>query len=790
MMKKESSKPKRATGLPKKAKKKPTKSVDSYKNISAPDIKKLIHELQVHQVELESQNEQLRQAQIEATEAQEKYADLFDFAPVGYFTIDKKGYIIDANITGASLLGFDRLSLIKQPFHRFVIPSQQSIFLSHLRDAIGTRSKQTCQLKLTRKDGSLFDALIETVIVTDRKGRKIDHYMSCVTDITSIAETEEALRESERNLAEADREKSDILGSISDCFYALDKDLRFIFVNKAAEKMWNLSQADLIGHKIEDVFVGLIDTSLSKFRQVLEEQIPQHYEIYSKVIQRWGEMRVYPTRNGLSIYFQDITERKRAEEALQRSEERFRQLADSTFEGILIHDKGVILDVNQALTRLTGYHYEEAIGKSALTFIAPESQKEVLHRLQNPSVATFEISLMKKDGTTCLMEAAGKDITYGGKVVRVVALRDITEREQADEALRKSEERFRQLAHATFEGILIHDGSSILDANQALTQLIGYNYLELIGKNVFTIVAPESREVVSQKMKRPSVAPYEISLIKKSGTTCLVEVTARAITYEGKTARVVAVRDITERKRAEEELIRRHALLEEANKDLESFSYSVSHDLRAPLRAIDGYARMLLKKHGHEFDEDSLRKFNVIRSSTHMMGELIDDLLTLSRLGRKQLSMATIDMGALIQDVWKELQADTPGRNINLTIKSMPSGYGDRTLIKQVYINLLSNAVKFTKLRDPALIEVGGYIEANDDVYYVKDNGVGFNMTYYDKLFGVFQRLHRADEFEGTGIGLATVQRIIRRHGGKVWAEGREGEGATFYFSLPPPEIH
>ena len=168
-----------------------------------------------------------------------------------------------------------------------------------------------------------------------------------------------------------------------------------------------------------------------------------------------------------------------------------------------------------------------------------------------------------------------------------------------------------------------------------------------------------------------------------------------------------------------------------------------------------------------------------------MMGRLIDDILTLSRLGKKQMVMSNIDMDQLVRDVWKELQAINPERNMTLTIHSMPSGYGDRTLIKQVYSNLLGNAAKFTKNRDTAHIEAGGCTENDEDIYYVKDNGVGFDMAYYDKLFGIFQRLHSADDFEGTGVGLATIQRIIQRHGGRVWAEGKVNEGATFYFSLP-----
>ncbi len=230
--------------------------------------------------------------------------------------------------------------------------------------------------------------------------------------------------------------------------------------------------------------------------------------------------------------------------------------------------------------------------------------------------------------------------------------------------------------------------------------------------------------------------------------------------------------------------------LEEMNKELESFSYSVSHDLRAPLRAIDGYARLILKKQGDKFDRDTLDKFNVIRSSTHLMGQLIDDLLTFSRLGRKDISLAFLDMNILMKDAWKELQASDPERNIKPTVESMLPCYGDRALIKQVLINLLSNAVKFTKYKDAAEIIVGSYADGNQIVYHVRDNGVGFDMAYYDKLFGVFQRLHSTDRFEGTGVGLATVQRIIRRHGGRVWAEGKVDEGATFYFSLPSSHTH
>jgi len=332
----------------------------------------------------------------------------------------------------------------------------------------------------------------------------------------------------------------------------------------------------------------------------------------------------------------------------------------------------------------------------------------------------------------------------------------------------------------------------ILQANLTGARLIGVPRAMLIGKRLAGYISSGTvatfREFYARPFRTEKQENCEVEILSVGKPSSLVQMEG-VLSVDARECRLVII-DITERKKAEEELKRRTALLEEANRERESFSYSVSHDLRAPLRAIDGYARMLLRKHGQEFDEDSMYKFNVIRSSAQKMGQLIDDILTLSRLGRKQLSISKIDMKVLVEDVWKELQSIYQDRNINLTINGMPSGYGDRLQIKQAYANLLANAVKFSKFQNPTFIEVGGYEDGNEDIYFVKDNGVGFNMAYYNKLFGIFQRLHKEDSFEGTGIGLAIVKSIINRHDDRVWAEGKEGEGATFYFSLPFSHTH
>ena len=225
--------------------------------------------------------------------------------------------------------------------------------------------------------------------------------------------------------------------------------------------------------------------------------------------------------------------------------------------------------------------------------------------------------------------------------------------------------------------------------------------------------------------------------------------------------------------------------LDAANKELEAFSYSVSHDLRAPLRAIDGFSKIFLEDYTDKLDDEGKRVLNVIRSNTNKMGTLIDDILEFSRIGRKEMRMSDINMEGLAENVFKELKLTTPNRKLKFNIKSLLSAFADYSMIRIVLVNLISNAVKFTKTQEIPIIEIGSHEEDGENVYYVKDNGSGFDMKYVYKLFGVFQRLHSSEEFEGTGVGLALVKRIIDKHGGRVWADGEVNEGATFYFTLP-----
>jgi PAS domain S-box-containing protein len=366
--------------------------------------------------------------------------------------------------------------------------------------------------------------------------------------------------------------------------------------------------------------------------------------------------------------------------------------------------------------------------------------------------------------------------------------------------LQESEQRYRYLFESNPVPMWIVDASTqeFLVVNDEAVEALGYTRAEFLAMTSFDLRAPEDRAMHEKAVRNldPLVrVRRQAKLLRKDGVAREMEITAHPFVFEGRQARLVLVNDITDRLRAEDEIrklntelerrvMERTSQLEASNKELESFSYSVSHDLRSPLRAIDGFCRILTEDCGDKLDDEGRRLLGVVRDNSRKMGQLIDDLLEFSRLGRKPLSAAVIHTQRLVEEVLGELQAGNE-RRPQFTLGALPPAYGDAVLIKQAWVNLLDNAIKFSGKHGQPVIEVSGHENGAENVYCVKDNGAGFDMRYYDKLFGVFQRLHRTEEFEGTGVGLAIVQRVVARHGGRVWAEGEVDRGAVFYFSLP-----
>jgi PAS domain S-box-containing protein len=411
------------------------------------------------------------------------------------------------------------------------------------------------------------------------------------------------------------------------------------------------------------------------------------------------------------------------------------------------------------------------------------------------------------------------------------------EQTELNKTIRESEEKFKSISEQTSDFISITDAQGIITyASSASEKLFQLEPEEICGRNFIEFVdepeIPRALEVFSDASKGSTgISNIEFSLKRKDGSTFIAELNGSKFQQDLMNGTLVVIRDITERKQAEaalvkskvslqealevsnrarqsllsvledqqlaeqevhnlnaeleQRVIQRTAQLEAANRELEAFSYSVSHDLRAPLRHINGFIDLFLEAKSTQLTNEELGYLNTVTNSANEMGELIDALLSFSRLNRADLRKKTIDTEQIIRLGLKIFENEIKQREIEIKIDPLPEIYGDYQLINQVWVNLLSNAIKYTGKKEKAIIEIGSFVENDETTFFVKDNGAGFNMKYADKLFGVFQRLHKPRDFEGIGIGLANIKRIIVRHGGHCWAEGEIDKGATFYFSLP-----
>ncbi len=502
----------------------------------------------------------------------------------------------------------------------------------------------------------------------------------------------------------------------------------------------------------------------------------------------------------------DITERRKAVEVLRASEENFRVVVENASDAILVEaGEGSHVYANQQAAEITGYCVAELLKTTIKDLAHPDEFEKIMQiyrrRLEGePVPRLYETTIIRKDGKSVPIEVAGTKTVWQGKTADMVFFRDITDRKRAEEALRESEERFRRLSEAPFEGIVFHEEGKIIDANEAFATMFGYGLSEVIGRNALDFATPELREVALGHIRDGSEEPYDGVATRKDGSTFLIEARGKNTPYKGRTIRLTAVRDITDRKRAEEERERLLADLEAKNKELESFVYTISHDLKAPLVSLNGFSGALQKGYESQLGEEGRHYLERIQANVAHMEALIKSLLELSRIGQVVGAIEEIDVGPLLREIRDALAVRLKEAGAEFVVQEpLPTVCADRGRIYQVFVNLIDNAVKFRSAERALRIEVGCRQESGFFRFHVADNGIGIAPQYHEQIFAPFRKLH--PEIEGVGIGLALVKKIVEHHGGRAWVEnpsaeftpskpegpgtGNEGAGVTFYFTLP-----
>jgi PAS domain S-box-containing protein len=655
---------------------------------------------------------------------------------------------------------------------------------------------------------------------------KIVGLVSYSRDITGRKSAEDKLKKAAESVRRERDKAQQFLDIAGVMIVALDRDQKVTLINQKGCSILGYPEKDIVGKNWFDHFIHSEDKE--KVKEVFDKAMSGDIELVESfvnpVVTRDGSLRIISWHNsvirddagnitGALSSGEDITQSKLAGEELRASETLVSTIAENSTHGLVMMDqRGYCTYANRALLEMTGYTDWEIRERPLHELIHHHYPDGTIYPIEecpidralpeNFDVRAHEDLFFRKNGTSFPVLCAASPIFKDGRPVStVIEVRDITDQKISEEALQKSVNRYQQqlrlfdgIATSTPDFVYVFDlQGRFLYANRRLLEVWGMELPDVIGKTTrelgyeqwhHEMHMREIEQVKKTKLPIKGEVPFKAP---RTGLFGVYEYIFTPVTGPDGNVELIAgtTRDVTDRKRAEEERERLISELEASVRELEGFTYTISHDLRAPVRHIAGFAELLKQALGQDLDEGKRTYITTISKSAERLGVMIDELLNFSRMGRTPMKKGVVDLNTIVLDAIGELKEQMFLRNIEWTIRDLPQISGDATMLHFVFSNLISNAVKFTRLREDASIEIGYREEEDRHIIFIRDNGVGFDMAHYDKLFGVFHRLHDQREFEGTGIGLANVQRIIHRHGGDVWAESKVNEGATFYFSLP-----
>lgn len=663
---------------------------------------------------------------------------------------------------------------------------------------------------LISKDGKEIPVADSGAPIRDEQG-EIEGVVLVFRDKTEEQKAEKLIRDSEAKL-----KRAEFVSKAGN--WELHLDSKIMITSEGTAKIYGIHGGQFDYSAIKEILLPedrpMLDNAL---RKLIENGEPYDLEFKIKnaatgKILDIHSVAEYDKENKILFgVIQDITERKKAEEALRESQKNFKDLFDNAPIGYHeIDTNGNIIRINKTELKMLGYSEEEMLGKPIWKFVENEemSWQAVLAKLSGKLIPheIYERTFNRKDGSkiaVLIKENILSDNDGRIKLIRTT-LQDITERSRAEDAQREITQRLSLASRAGGIGIWELDvANNNLIWDDQMFQLYGITAKKFGGtydawrSGVHPEDLQQGEAELQMALRGEKEFDTEFRVVWPDGS--IHNIRALALVKRDAsgqpTSLIGANYDITKQRLVEEEIkkfnqeleqrvVERTEQLESANKELESFSYSVSHDLRTPLRGIDGFSRILLEDYSEKFDNEGQRLLNIIRSNTQKMGHLIDDLLAFSRIGRRELAKSEIDMKTLANSIYHEVTSDQQREKILFSVSNLPHTKGDAAMVRQLWTNLLSNAVKFSSKKEKPVIEISSKVENGKNVYSIRDSGVGFDMKYYDKLFGVFQRLHREDEYQGTGVGLAIAKRIVTKHGGDIWAESVANVGTTFYFIL------